>query len=234
MNNLLTSLLEQKDILDAARTLSLAMVSNPLHVAVFQGQGEEERQEIERMFKTLLRDFPGVVFLAKIKTQIVGVLRMKSCQRGQATNEIVDEEVLKDQGLRVSHWQNIWTRHDPKEPHWHLGPVGVLPSHQGSGIGTVLMQRFCREIDACKAAAYLETDLKMLTSTESLVSRITMKLISSGLGTFLCGDRQDSHRSSFEKNTPIPDLNRLAGENQVVVYALLTGPNRQPLSYRPL
>jgi GNAT superfamily N-acetyltransferase len=159
MNNLLTSLLEQKNILDAARTLSLAMVSNPLHVAVFQGQGEEERQEIERMFKTLLRDFPGVVFLAKIKTQIVGVLRMKSCQGGQATNEIVDEEVLKDQGLRVSHWQNIWTRHDPKEPHWHLGPVGVLPSHQGSGIGTVLMQRFCREVDACKAAAYLETDL---------------------------------------------------------------------------
>jgi predicted N-acetyltransferase YhbS len=43
--------------------------------------------------------------------------------------------------------------------HWHLGPIGVLPSHQGLGIGSRLMARFCTEVDACQAKAFLETDL---------------------------------------------------------------------------
>ncbi|HCY86698.1 MAG TPA: hypothetical protein DHV36_16315, partial [Desulfobacteraceae bacterium] len=29
---------------------------------------------------------------------------------------------------------------------------------QGKGIGTALMRRFCREVDACCARAYLETE----------------------------------------------------------------------------
>ena len=52
-----------------------------------------------------------------------------------------------------------WARNDPLDQHWHLGPIGVLPSHQGFGIGSELMQRFCNEVDACLAKAYLETDL---------------------------------------------------------------------------
>jgi ribosomal protein S18 acetylase RimI-like enzyme len=40
-----------------------------------------------------------------------------------------------------------------------LGPIGVLPDYQGLGIGTTLMQRFCKEVDACMAEAYLETDV---------------------------------------------------------------------------
>ena len=56
-------------------------------------------------------------------------------------------------------WQKEWARRDPSSLHWHLGPIGVLPSHQGSGVGTRLMERFCKEVDACQAKAYLETDL---------------------------------------------------------------------------
>ncbi|MBW2608096.1 MAG: GNAT family N-acetyltransferase [Deltaproteobacteria bacterium] len=33
-----------------------------------------------------------------------------------------------------------------------------MPSHQGTGIGTKLLSRFCQEADACLAPAYLETD----------------------------------------------------------------------------
>jgi predicted N-acetyltransferase YhbS len=44
------------------------------------------------------------------------------------------------------------------EQHWRLGPVGVLPSHQGKGIGTTLLNRFCKEVDACLTPVYLETD----------------------------------------------------------------------------
>jgi ribosomal protein S18 acetylase RimI-like enzyme len=33
-----------------------------------------------------------------------------------------------------------------------------VPPRQGCGIGTALMGRFCREVDARQGAAYLETD----------------------------------------------------------------------------
>ena len=136
MSKLAISLMEKKEILDAAQTLSFAMLSNPIHAAVYQVLGDETRLELERSFETLLRDLPGVVFLGKINKQTVGVLRMKSCEGSQGSKEETDEDVLTDTISRVYHWKNVWSLHDPLEPHWHLGPVGVLPSHQGIGFGT--------------------------------------------------------------------------------------------------
>ena len=40
-----------------------------------------------------------------------------------------------------------------------LAPMAVLPRRQRQGIGSMLMERFCMEVDACQATAYLETDL---------------------------------------------------------------------------
>ncbi|MCP4719853.1 MAG: GNAT family N-acetyltransferase [Desulfobacteraceae bacterium] len=64
-----------------------------------------------------------------------------------------------DIGWRKSIWHTERARHEPLSQHWHLGPIGVLPSHQELGIGSMTMERFCREVDACFAKAYLETDL---------------------------------------------------------------------------
>ena len=158
MKDLTILLLEQGDIPEAARVLSLAMLSCPIHVAVFQGQDAEVRRVQEQMFARLLRHYPGLVFVARLDGKIVGVLRMKSCRGRQASHPEADESTLKDTASRLSYWQAVWDQHDPQEPHWHLGPVGVVPSHQGSGIGTALMRRFCREVDAREAAAFLETD----------------------------------------------------------------------------
>ena len=74
------ALMEQGDIQKAATVLSTAMLNNPLHRAVFMGNGEKERQEIEKMFFNLLKDAPGIVFLAKDKENIIGVMRIKSCK----------------------------------------------------------------------------------------------------------------------------------------------------------
>ncbi|UCH20216.1 MAG: GNAT family N-acetyltransferase [Deltaproteobacteria bacterium] len=158
MRDLSISFMQQKDISSAARALSVAMFRVPLHIAVFQGQGDKTRRELEQLFDKLLHDLPGIVFLAKADRRIVGVLRMKSCHGHQKSPKETYQEGLKDMASRVSYWQSVWAMHDPTEPHWHLGPVGVLPTHQGSGIGTALLHRFCQEVDACKAAAYLETD----------------------------------------------------------------------------
>ena len=158
MSNFHISFMEQNDIQKSAKVLSIAMLNNPHHIGVFLSNGENERLEIEKMFFELFNNLPGIVFLAKENEKIIGVMRMKSCI-GKVTD---DPDVFEDENdinWRKSVWFKEWAEHDPVEQHWHLGPIGVLPSHRGMGVGTELMQRFCKEVDNCSAKAYLETDL---------------------------------------------------------------------------
>ena len=159
MHDFNISLMQNNDIQESAKVLSLAMLNNPLHLAVFMGNDENARLEIEKMFYELLTALPGIVFLAKEHRTIIGVMRMKSC----VGSEVVDpSNAFKGENSvrwRKSVLDREWANHDPLEQHWHLGPIGVLPSYCGMGIGSRLMQRFCTEVDACCAKAYLETDL---------------------------------------------------------------------------
>jgi ribosomal protein S18 acetylase RimI-like enzyme len=58
----------------------------------------------------------------------------------------------------VLKWVGEWSRRDPKEPHWHLGPIAVDWGLQRRGIGSVLLSRFCADMDGKVALSYLETD----------------------------------------------------------------------------
>jgi len=158
MSDLRISLMEQNDIQQSAKVLSIAMLNNPHHIGVFMGNGEKERLEIKKMFSELLNNLPGIVFLARKNEKIVGVMRMESCI-GKVIDDSYVFEDENDIDWRKSVWFKEWAKHDPIEQHWHLGPIGVLPTHQGIGIGSILMVRFCKEVDACMAKAYLETDL---------------------------------------------------------------------------
>ena len=142
MSNFRISFMEQNDIQKSAEVLSIAMLNSPHHLGVFLGNGENERLEIEKMFFELFNNLPGIVFLAKENEKIIGVMRMKSC-----IGQVIDEPdiVENDINWRKSVWSKEWAAHDPVEQHWHLGPIGVLPSHMGRGVGTELMQRFCKE-----------------------------------------------------------------------------------------
>jgi ribosomal protein S18 acetylase RimI-like enzyme len=159
MGNVQISLMEKSDTQESAKVLSIAMLNAKLHVAVLQGNSENERQEIEKMFFELFTHLPGIVFLAKEKQNIIGVMRMKSCEGYKPVDDPKESKDENDINWRKSVWLTEWACHEPLNQHWHLGPIGVLPSYQGIGIGTMLMQRFCKEVDACKAEAYLETDV---------------------------------------------------------------------------
>lgn len=151
------SFMEQNDIQKVAEVLSIAMLNNPHHLGVFMDNGENERLEIEKMFFSLFNELPGIVFLAKEGDEIIGVMRMRSCT-GKVVAEPDSIEDENDINWRKYLWHKEWARHDPIKQHWHLAPIGVLPSHQGIGVGTELMKIFCREVDNCSAEAYLETD----------------------------------------------------------------------------
>ncbi len=158
MPDILLSFMEKGNIEEAARVLSISMLDNPIHVAVFHDTSEKSRIEIEKDFIGLLSEKPGIVFVAKDKQKIIGVMRMNSCSGKDAADVKTDPEDENDIHWRKEFLRNQWDIHDPKEQHWHLGPIGVLPTYQGTGIGSMLMERFCSEVDACMAKAYLETD----------------------------------------------------------------------------
>jgi GNAT superfamily N-acetyltransferase len=49
-------------------------------------------------------------------------------------------------------------RHDPAQPHWHVGPVAVDAPLQRKGIGTQLMAALCQRLDDSDLPAHLETE----------------------------------------------------------------------------
>ena len=159
MSDITISCMQKDELQTSATVLSVAMLKNPLHIAIFQGDGETERIQIEQMFVGLLTDLPEIVYVAKEYGKIIGVMRMKSCQGRKGLKAPEGIRDLEKLPWREYHWLKEWGRHEPSNQHWHLGPIGVLPEYQGQGIGSQLMKRFCQEVDTCQASAYLETDL---------------------------------------------------------------------------
>jgi ribosomal protein S18 acetylase RimI-like enzyme len=158
MDNVIIKLAENHEIQKAAHVLSFAMIDNPIHLAVYQGQGEKERVETEKAFLDILNEIPAKIFLAKSGDKIIGVMRIRPCNGSEVSNNQEGSVGAGNFEFRKALWLNEWAIRDPKYPHWHFGPLGVLPVFQKQGVGSKLMQRVCAEVDELKAIAYLETD----------------------------------------------------------------------------
>ena len=50
----------------------------------------------------------------------------------------------------------LFEKHHPHDPHWHLAFLAVHPDHQEHGLGSLLMKRTHDELDAAGVPAYLE------------------------------------------------------------------------------
>lgn len=147
------------EIKEACALLGHAFITTPETEAVFRGR----RDRLEALYVIQLTRQPGDVFVAKDRGQIVGVMKMVEwprCQISFSQTLLLFPAMLKAlRGTlpRAAELGSIWHEHDPKEPHWHLGPLGVLPDRQGQGIGSQLVEYFCEHVDRLQAAAYLET-----------------------------------------------------------------------------
>jgi GNAT superfamily N-acetyltransferase len=156
--------LDPDHLRDAALVLARAFVTNPLHRAVFKGDGPKQLKQNHASFTITLSRLSGEFIAALDGEEIVGVMRSirsPGCrptfkQRAKLTPFMMF--LLGPICLRLGEWLSIWAKHDPDEPHRHLGPVGVLPGRQGEGIGSRLMQAYIDTLDAQEEAGYLETD----------------------------------------------------------------------------
>jgi ribosomal protein S18 acetylase RimI-like enzyme len=148
-----------------ATVLSRAMRDNPLHLSVFGPEQQERERKLKNFFGILLSWMPHPPWVGIHNGTIVAVCAMGEpggCQPIFPQKLKIVRRLAQTCGVvstsRALRWFGAWSLRDPKEAHWHLGPVGVEPHLQGKGIGTKLIGEWCKLLDSHRAAGYLETD----------------------------------------------------------------------------
>jgi len=156
--------LERHEMAYAAGVLARGMRDNPNHVAVW---GDDPRARVrgsQRLFGALLPSMKQAPLCARRSAFVVGVLGMAppgACQPSLPSQLRLLPAMIRcgpTPTRRMLAWIREWQGRDPKERHWHLGPLAVEGGLQGMGIGSQMMERFRAQMDSGKEVAYLETD----------------------------------------------------------------------------
>jgi GNAT superfamily N-acetyltransferase len=167
MNHIIIRRLLNDELPGAAQLLSRAMCDNPIDVRAFGGEAARRRRALERFYAPVLHGLyrRGQILGGFRDAQMMAVCAFAPPGHCQATLaekvRILPSVVLANQigtAGRIVQWVGAWSRRDPSQPHWHLGPVAVEPALQGQGVGRALMADFCTRMDQCAGCAYLETD----------------------------------------------------------------------------
>ena len=153
----------------ACSLLGEALGADPNSVAIWRSQGPEaQRKEARLIYHFRLGRGDSIVLGAKAGDELVGVLNMvrsPTCQmkRPEILGKlplmlgIVGASVFHGAFRRMATMSRAWAERDPKEPHWHIGPIGVLPKLQGQGVGSRLIENCINVVDRDGLGAYLET-----------------------------------------------------------------------------
>ncbi|QEA39609.1 GNAT family N-acetyltransferase [Pistricoccus aurantiacus] len=159
--------LSLKDVPAGAGLLARGMRDNPLHARVFGGDPGRRERALLRMFQPFLYQQASrqQLFGAWRDRELMGICGLSppgGCRVPLDEKLMLLPAILRGAGVvgawRVFRWTRAWEKLDPDEPHWHLGPVVVSPDYQGQGMGSALIEEFCRRVDRHNGVAYLETD----------------------------------------------------------------------------
>ena len=159
--------LRRDELQSAAQVLGRGMRANPINQRAFGDDPEACARALTRFFSPVLRGLHrrGVVmgaFSGDVLVAVSAAAPPGGCQPGVLEKITIVPAVALGGApgtiRRVLTWTGDWARRDPREPHWHLGPVAVDADRQGQGIGSVLLSDFCARVDERNARAYLETD----------------------------------------------------------------------------
>ncbi len=150
----------------ACQVAGAAFAGNPSTLVNAHG----DRGRAQRIIETVTRRLKlgrrlGRVLVAEHDGELVGMLnavRSPGCQlrpREQlwaAPALLVSLRSALPSLMRMAAARAL---HDPAEPHWHIGPIGVRPDMQGRGVGSALLARFLQDADGDGTPAFLETDV---------------------------------------------------------------------------
>lgn len=157
--------LRPDEVSDAVGVLARGMRDNPLHVAAYGEDPEHRLQCHERLMRGLFevsdRQEPICAARDGALLGVAGVAPVGTCQPTTAQRLRLLPSVMAMGpriATRIGRWIAAWARHDPDEPHVHLGPVAVDAHLQGHGIGSAIMDEHCRRLDGVGELGYLETD----------------------------------------------------------------------------
>ena len=151
---------------EAARIMSIALMTNPMTIALWGGEGENQRRRMEKLIKDVNLANPltrGLV--AKQGNRIVGAtnwIEWPHCQlsfRESLCFIPITLNTLRGASLRAFRLYSSWAKYDPHKSHRHLDMIGVLPEMQGQRIGYQLCAGIRDALDEQNKAAYLETAL---------------------------------------------------------------------------
>jgi len=156
--------LSRREIPLGAEVVALSLCDNPTHI-ILHGDNRERRIRIlRRMGQVALvtRQHPAIT--ARRDGAIVAVLSAAppgTCVPSMAQQLGTLASILRlgpSTASRLLQFGAAAAKHEPRERHWHLGPVTVIPKAQSQGIGSRIMREFCQEADGTGDATYLETD----------------------------------------------------------------------------
>lgn len=156
--------LQESDIYRTAVLLSESMSTNPNHISIFGSPSPPTIEKQRKMFEMVLRNPKNVSFIAKINDEILGSMTYTTSDFCQISKLAIVKSLPKyikmfgHNLIPVLKWRKNWADHDLSCQHVHFGPLAVRTSHQGMGIGKLLLSDFCQYLDETNQIGYLETD----------------------------------------------------------------------------
>ncbi|MGC5055099.1 GNAT family N-acetyltransferase [Micromonospora sp. DT48] len=154
------------EMAEASRIVGLAFALNPSNLAIAGGNQDKAARIMENAALTLkLSNSASHVLVAEREGRLAGVLKAAQWPHCQMT---VGEKIksipsqVRTMGLGLPRALKVIggrAKHEPKKPHWHIGPIAVHPEQQGYGIGSALLAAFLDDVDQQRVPAFLQADV---------------------------------------------------------------------------
>ena len=161
--------LKLEELAAAGAVAGRAFADSPCFAEVYPTNEGKRTAALGQIFGALLKVYAGKgrVFGAFGGGTVLGVCAIREpggCQLGAfdrlGFGKAVASAVSIGFSMTLQRMMSDLALRDPQVRHFHLGPVGVEPSCQRQGVGTALMQEFCRRVDVAHEICAAETDRK--------------------------------------------------------------------------
>ncbi|MBN1189257.1 MAG: GNAT family N-acetyltransferase [Dehalococcoidales bacterium] len=161
MDKIVVTPLQKIRVPEILDVLTKAYTGNPAHIAIF---GKDNFLSNKLFFSQILKTIRSDLFVVESAGSIIGVtgiiIHPRPASAGPESRQFTAKSLSAPESVitRLQERQAIWDKNEPKERHYHFGPVAVLPEYQHKGIGSSMMEYCCNILDREGEPGYLETE----------------------------------------------------------------------------